>query len=305
MLEATVHQEQRARLQADGALVLITVLWSTTFVVVKDALGYGDPFSFLALRFGVGAVVLSVLVGRRMFAPSHLRRGAVLGFFLFVGFVLQTVGLQYTTPSRSAFITGLYVLLVPLVVLGLFRRVPRASSLVGVVLSAVGLYLLTKPDAAAAAGLAWGELLTLGCSVAYSFHVALTERYAPKEGAAALVAVQLWVVALGSALCLPFVEVRVEWTAPFLGAVVFCGAFASALAISVQTWAQARTSAVRAVIIYSLEPLFTGVFSVALGYERLGMREWGGGGLIISGVLVSELGAALWERRREREAARA
>jgi drug/metabolite transporter (DMT)-like permease len=304
MTEGTALQEQRSRLQADGVLVLLTVLWGTTFVVVKDALGHGDPFSFLALRFGVGAVVLSVLVGRRMLSPSHLRRGAVLGAFLFVGFVLQTVGLKYTTPSRSAFITGMYVLLVPLVVMGLFRRVPRASLLVGVVLSALGLYFLTRPEEGSMEGISRGDWLTLGGSVAYAFHVAFTEKYAPKEGAAELVAVQLWVVALGSALCLPFVEVRVEWTPAFLGAVAFCGVFASALAISVQTWAQARTSAVRAVIIYSLEPLFTGVFSMALGYERLGVREWLGGGLIILGVLVSELGAALWDRRRAREQAR-
>jgi drug/metabolite transporter (DMT)-like permease len=294
-------EEHKARLRADGALVLLTVLWGTTFVVVKDALSHGDPFSFLALRFGVGAGVLSVVAGRRMLAASHLRRGTVLGLFLFAGFALQTVGLTDTTPSRSAFITGLYVLLVPLVMLAVFRRVPRVSSLAGVVLSAMGLYYLTGADVGEAE-LSRGDWLTLGCAVAFAFHIAFTERYAPKEGVQALVAVQLWVVALLSALCLPFAEARVEWTPAFLGAVAFCGVFASAMALSVQTWAQARTLAVRAAIIYALEPLFAGAFSVALGYETLGVREWGGGGLIILGVLVSELGSALWERWRAREA---
>jgi drug/metabolite transporter (DMT)-like permease len=304
MSEAEAGVERQARVQADGALVGLTVLWGTTFAVVKGALGDSDPFSFLALRFGLGATVLSVLAGRRLFSPSHLRRGAVLGVFLFAGFALQTVGLTRTTPSRSAFITGLYVLLVPGVMLALFRRVPRASSLVGVVLSAMGLYYLTGAEVGAA-GLSTGDLLTLGCAVAYAFHIAFTDRYAPKEGVDALVAVQLWVVALLSAACLPFVEVRVAWTPAFVGAVAFCGILASALALSVQTWAQARTSAVRAAIIYSLEPLFAGVFSVVLGYEKLGAREWVGGGLIISGVLVAELGSALWERWRARVAARA
>jgi drug/metabolite transporter (DMT)-like permease len=281
--------------------MLLTVLWGTTFVVVKDALSDGDPFSFLALRFGVGAVVLSVLSGRKMLSPIHLRRGGVLGLFLFVGFAFQTVGLKYTTPSRSAFITGLYVLLVPGVMLVLFRRVPRMSSLVGVVLSAMGLYYLTGAEVSSA-GLSRGDLLTLGCAVAYAFHIAFTDRYAPKAEAGALVAVQLWVVALLSAACLPFVETRVEWTPAFLGAVAFCGVFASALALSVQTWAQARTSAVRAAIIYSLEPLFAGAFSVVLGYETLGVREWVGGGLIVLGVLVAELGSSLWARWRARGA---
>jgi drug/metabolite transporter (DMT)-like permease len=299
-LAADSGGEQRARLQADSVLMLLTVLWGTTFVVVKDALSHADPFSFLALRFGVGAAVLSVLSGRKLLSPILLRRGGVLGLFLFAGFAFQTVGLTDTTPSRSAFITGLYVLMVPVVMLALFRRVPRVSSLVGVVLSAMGLYYLTGA-AVGSAGFSRGDLLTLACAVAYAFHISFTERYAPKEGVGALVAVQLWVVALLSALCLPFAEVRVEWTPAFIGAVAFCGVFASALALSMQTWAQARTSAVRAAIIYSLEPLFAGAFSVVLGYETLGVREWVGGGLIVLGVLVAELGSALWERWRVRE----
>jgi drug/metabolite transporter (DMT)-like permease len=298
------REEHRARLQADGGLVFLTLLWGTSFVVVKDALSHGDPFSFLALRFGVGAAVLSVLAGRQLLASSHLRRGAVLGLFLFTGFALQTVGLTDTTPSRSAFITGLSVLLVPIVLLAVFRKVPRVSSLVGVVLSAAGLYYLTGADVGEA-GLSRGDLLTLGCAVAYAFHIVFTERFAPKEGVNALVAVQLWVVSLLSALCLPFAGTRVEWAPAFLGAVVFCGVFASALAFSVQTWAQARTSAVRTAIIYSMEPVFAGAFSVVMGYETLGVREWTGGALIVLGVLVAEVGSALWERWRAKEAAQA
>jgi drug/metabolite transporter (DMT)-like permease len=291
---------ERGRLQADSALMILTVLWGTTFVVVKDALSHADPFSFLALRFSLGAAVLTVLVGRKVLSPIHLRRGGVLGLFLFAGFVFQTVGLKYTTPSRSAFITGLYVLLVPMVMLALFRRVPRVSSLVGVVLSAIGLYYLTGTEVGLT-GLSRGDLLTLVCAVAYAFHIAFTERYVPQTDVGALVAVQLWVVGLLSTVCLPFVEVQVAWTSAFLGAVAFCGVFASALALSIQTWAQARTSAVRAAIIYSMEPVFAGVTSVVLGYETLGARECVGGGLIVSGVLVAEVGSGLWNRWRARE----
>lgn len=296
------REEPQARLRADGALVLLTVLWGTTFVVVKDALSYGDPFSFLALRFGVGACVLSAVARRRLLSPSHLRRGTVLGLFLFAGFALQTVGLTETTPARSAFFTGLYVVLVPPVMLAVFRRAPRASSLVGVGLSAMGLYFLTGAEVGEA-GLSRGDWLTLACAAAYAFHIVFTERYATKEGVDALVAVQLWVVSLLSALCLPFAGARVEWTPAFVGAVAFCGVFASALALSLQTWAQARTSAVRAAIIYSLEPLVAGVFSVVLGYETLGWREWTGGALIVLGVLVAELGSGVWARWRARGAA--
>ena len=293
--------ERVQRLLADGALALITLFWGITFVVVKGALGHADPFSFLTLRFLVGAGVLSALAGRQVLNPVNLRRGGVLACFLFVGFALQTVGLTLTTPSRSAFITGMSVVFVPLLSVVLFKRVPKPTSLLGVVLAAVGLYLLTRPDARGdGGGLARGDVLTLGCAVAYAFHITLTERYAPKEGVMGLVAVQLWGVALLSALCLPFVTRRVEWTGSFVGAVLVCGVLASAVAISVQTWGQARTTAVRAALIYSLEPVFAAAYSVALGYEVMGAREWMGGGLILLGVLVSEAGAAAWGWWRER-----
>jgi drug/metabolite transporter (DMT)-like permease len=306
-LDGPARPERTQRLQADGALALITLFWGVTFVVVKDALGHGDPFTFLTLRFLVGAGVLSVLAGRQVLNPVNLRRGSVLAAFLFVGFALQTVGLTLTTPSRSAFITGMSVVFVPLLSLVLFKRVPKVTSLLGVVLAAVGLYFLTRPDAGAAGavggeggGLARGDVLTLGCAVAYAFHITLTERYAPKEGVMGLVAVQLWGVALLSALCLPFVTRRVEWNPSFVVAVLVCGVLASAVAISVQTWGQARTSAVRAAVIYSMESVFAAGCSVALGYEVLGAREWAGGGLILLGVLVSDVGAAAWKWWRSR-----
>ncbi|QSQ27938.1 DMT family transporter [Pyxidicoccus parkwayensis] len=300
-LGGAARPERTQRLQADGALALITLFWGVTFVVVKDALGHGDPFSFLTLRFSVGAAVLSALAGRQVLNPVNLRRGLVLGAFLFVGFALQTLGLTLTTPSRSAFITGMSVVFVPLLSLVLFKRVPKVTSLLGVVLAAVGLYFLTRPEAGGeGGGLARGDVLTLGCAVAYACHITLTERYAPKEGVAGLVAVQLWSVALLSALCLPFVTRRVEWTPSFVAAVLVCGVLASAVAISVQTWGQARTTAVRAAVIYSMEPVFASAYSVALGYEVLGAREWAGGGLILLGVLVSDVGAAAWAWWRSR-----
>ncbi|MCP3101205.1 DMT family transporter [Myxococcus sp. K15C18031901] len=293
--------ERSKGLQADGALMFITCIWGVTFVVVKDALGYADPFTFLAMRFGVGALALSVLAGRQVFSPTNLRHGALLAMFLFLGFALQTWGLTLTTPSRSAFITGMSVLFVPLLSLVVFRRMPKPAALVGVGLSAAGLYLLTRPQSGA--GGAWlsaGELLSLGCAVAYAGHITLTERYASKEGVLGMVAVQLWGVALLSAACLPFVARRVEWHPSLVTAVLVCGLLPSAFAISVQTWAQARTSAVRAAVIYALEPVFAAMYSVVLGYEVLGAPEAMGGGLILLGVLVAELGTSAWTWWRSR-----
>jgi drug/metabolite transporter (DMT)-like permease len=182
-----------------------------------------------------------------------------------------------------------------------FRRVPRLPSLLGVALAVVGLWAMTRPDAqGGGGGFTTGDLLTLGCALAYAFHIAFTERLAPKEGVMGMVAVQLWVVALASAACalLQPAGPRVAWGGSFVAAFLFTGVFASAVAISVQTWGQARTSAVRAALIYSLEPVFAAAYSVLLGYETLGPREALGGGLIVLGVLVAELGAHLLDRLR-------
>jgi drug/metabolite transporter (DMT)-like permease len=277
-------------------LILMNVVWGCTFVVVKDALGDGDTFSFLALRFCIGALTLSAFVWRRMLARATLLRGAGLGVFLFLGFSLQTMGLESTTPSRSAFITGTYVVLVPVLGWLFFRRAPRLSSWVGVGMATAGLYTLT--GASLEDGLSLGDVLTFGCALAYGLHILFTERTVSKADVVPLVAVQLWVVALLSALCLPVLGARVRWTPAFLGAVLFCGVVASALTLSMQVWAQARTTSVRVALICCMEPVFAAVYSAALGYERLGPRDWVGGGLIVVGVGVAEVSGLLWERLR-------
>lgn len=296
---------EAARWRADGALVLLTVFWGVTFVVVKDALAFADPFTFLTLRFAVGAAVMAVLARGQMFAPGVMKKGALLSALLFLCFALQTVGLTDTTPSRAAFLTGLNVLFVPLFAVVLLKHIPRWGSFVGVVLAAVGLYALTRPGEGPVRpghflGLYLGDWLSIGCAVTYAGHILLTERFATRDGVLGLVAVQLIGVMVLSALCLPFVERKLEWTPSLMGAVLVCGVLASAVAIGVQTWGQARTTAVHAAVIFALEPVFAAAYSVAVGREVLGPREWAGGALILLGVLISELGPVVWDRWRAR-----
>ncbi len=284
-------------LRADGVLAGITVFWGVMFVVVQDALQRADPLSFLALRFGVGAVAASLIAGRKLWHGPTLRAGALLGLFLFAGFALQTFGLVDTTPSRSAFITGLSVVLVPLVSIVLLRRTPKAPAWVGVALAVAGMYVLTGGFSdPGGAHVLRGDLLTLGCALLFSIHITLTERFAQRLNATAVVAVQLWVTAALSALCLPFTAPRVEWTGELMVALLVCGVFASAGAISVQTWAQARTTAIRAALIFSLEPVFATLYSVVMGRELLTSRIIAGGALMLGGVAVSEVSTVLLER---------
>ena len=285
--------------------MLLTVFWGVTFVVVKDALAFADPFTFITLRFAVGGAVMAVLARGQMFAPGVLKKGALLSVLLFLCFALQTVGLTDTTPSRAAFLTGLNVLFVPLFAVVLLKHIPRWGSFVGVVLAAVGLYALTRPGEGPVRpghflGLYLGDWLSIGCAVTYAGHILLTERFATRDGVLGLVAVQLIGVMVLSALCLPFVERKLEWTPSLMGAVLTCGVLASAVAIGVQTWGQARTTAVHAAVIFALEPVFAAAYSVAVGREVLGPREWAGGALILLGVLISELGPVVWDRWRAR-----
>ncbi len=300
-MTSSVDASSVSRSKADLALVAITALWGATFVVVKDALANADTFSFLAIRFAVGATAATVLAGRSLLTPGVLRYGALLSVLLFLGFALQTAGLRFTTESRSAFITGLAVVLVPFASIVFFRRWPQVPSLIGVSIAAIGLYVLTGGlggTAATSGETLVGDLLTLGCAITFAFHITLTERFAPRVPPVALVAVQLWGVCLLSTACLPFVETRISWTGDLIGAVLFCGLFASALAISVQTWAQARTTAVRAALIFSLEPVFASSLSVVLGREELGQRELVGGLLTVLAVVIAEVGNAWVARRR-------
>jgi len=280
------------RLKADAVLVGITSLWGVAFPLVDVALKLTDPLSFLALRFVVGAAVLAPVAGRRVFERENLRAGLILGTLLFAGFVMQTVGQLYTVPSRSAFITGLCVIFVPLISAVFFRKAPSPAVMLGIGLATLGLYWLTSADGGVeGANSLKGDLLTLGCAVIYAVHILLNGRFSRRTAAFPLVTVQLAVCSLGAVLCLPFAHPHLTMAWALWGSILFCGVFSTAVAIGLQTWAQARTSSIRAAVIFSLEPVFGALASAMMGVERLGRRELVGGGLILGGVLVSELGS--------------
>ena len=280
---------------ADAVLLFITVVWGITFVVVKGALGHADPLSFLALRFSLAALAAVLIARRQLLDPALWRPAALLGLCLIIGYQLQTWGLLWTSPSRSAFLTGLCVILVPFLSVVLFKRRLVVPAVIGAAIAVAGLYLLT--DAGAAAGTLTGDLFTLGCAVAFAFHIALTERYATRHPAFALVAAQLVISAALFSLFVPFGERRVESTSGLWIAVAVTGLLATTMGIGLQTWAQARTTAVRAALIYALEPVFAVGYSTLMTQEQLGRRELFGGGLIIAGVVIGEVGAALWRPR--------
>ncbi len=294
----------QSELKPTAALLAATAVWGATFVTVKDALTASDSFTFLALRFAVGALTAALLAAilrktSRLPAQSDSKgtwvTGLGLGVLLFAGYAMQTVGLETTTAARSAFITGLTVIFVPFVSWWLNGKRPPTRAFVAPLVALVGLQRMTGVTFCAA--LPVGDALTLGCAVVYAFHIVGMGKWGKSLPALELTAVQLAVVSILSAGCLPFIERRFEPTAGYWSAVIFTGVVASALAIAVQVWAQAKLSSVRAAVIFSIEPVFALAWALVVGRGWPSAAELVGGGFLIAAVLVSEFEWPLQKRR--------
>ncbi len=292
--QLTVDCDAMQRLLATVALIGVTAVWGWTFVMVRDAVAVYGVVAFLALRFTVATVAIAPFWGRRLNRQT-LRVGLGIGIVLAAGYLLQTWGLRFTTATNSGLITGLFVVLAPIadrLING--TRLPRTSA-AAVLLSVIGMVLLTGR---APTSLAIGDLLTLGCAVAFGVHIALLSRYAPRYDAGALTAAQMISVAAVFALAWPATE---PFTAPPLQVwhvIVITGLLASALGYYIQTAAQRHLSAARTAVILTLEPVFAGMFGFVLAGERLRALQWLGAALILSALLVAEVLPALSAHRR-------
>ncbi len=288
---------------ADLALLVLTLFWGTTFTFVKGVLEVSSPGVFLAARFGVAVLVLlPIALARRAPLGRHfLRRGGILGLLLFATFAFQTIGLRFTTPSRSGFLTGMAVLLVPFVSRFLLGRRVRAGSWAGVALAVVGLFVLTRPfTGGVPEAVRLGDALTVGCAVACAFQIALMSEWSPHHPLIPFTLVQIGVTFAGALLLVPLEHARLDASGVglFAGVVAFTGVWMTAGAFFVQNWGQRHTTAVRAALIFSLEPVAAALFSHLYGGEPLGALDWAGGALIVLAVATGEVGGVLEARLR-------
>jgi drug/metabolite transporter (DMT)-like permease len=273
------------------ALVVVTAVWGITFVQVKDAVELYPLFAFLAVRFAIAALTLAVPAARRVrtLTRTGAGAGALLGLLLATGYALQTAGLERTTVSSTGFITGLYVVLTPLIAVVLLRSSIGGAAWAGVALSVVGLAMLSGIHA----GSVTGDLLVLGGAAVYSLQIVLMERFAPRFDALAFTLVEMAAAFAGLlvvALVLGDLGVPHGWTV--WGALLVTGVFASALAFLVQTWAQRRTSATRTALAFTLEPAWAALFGYTLAGDRLGALGWAGCAVIMAGIVLAEPSAA-------------
>jgi drug/metabolite transporter (DMT)-like permease len=270
------------------ALVGVTAIWGSTFVVVKDAVEQMPVTDFLTWRFALAALAMLLLRPRclQTLSAQGRRTGVVVGLALGAGYLLQTLGLQHTSAAVSGFITGMFVVLTPLGQALLLRRPPATLSWVAVALATLGLGLLSLKGFS----IGPGEALTLGCALAFALHIVGLGRWAPQYDAYGLAVVQLLTTAALCAVVAVPGGLVVPPSASVWGALALTALAATALAFVVQTWAQAHLPPVRAAVIMTMEPVFSGLCAVFLAGEVLGPRALAGAALVLMAMLLAETG---------------
>jgi drug/metabolite transporter (DMT)-like permease len=275
------------RRKAQALLVSVTFIWGSTFVIVKDALRDASPLPFLALRFTLAGVLLFLALGRGPFDPKALVPGLVLGVFLFGGYLGQTWGLVYTTPSKAAFITGFSVILVPLILMLGGTRM-RAGNIAGAVAGLAGIYLLVVPSGLGSVNR--GDVLVLAGACSFALHIVLVGHYTRRLAFQHLVPLQVLTVGVLALVALPAERApMLHWTLRLIIALMVTAVFATGVAFSVQNWAQQYTPPAPTALIFALEPVFAAITSRVVLGEHLGVKALLGAGLVLCGMIVSEL----------------
>ena len=279
----------RSRVAADAALLLATAVWGTSFVIVREALAEVSPLAFVALRFSVAALLLGPFVVWRGGLPSRreVGAGAAVGICLFLGFATQTEGLTTEGPARAAFLTGLGVVMVPVLQVAIYRRVPPPLSLAGVALAAGGLATMTGIGGG---GPSRGDLLLVACAAAFALQILAVDRFTAAIGPLRLLAVELAVVAaLAWPAAFALEPVLMPRSAAGWGAVASMALLATLGALLAQNWSQQRTPPTRAAVILTLEPVFAALCSNLVTGEKLRGAALVGSLLVLAGMLAAEM----------------
>jgi len=277
------------QLQSDIVLTLVTMIWGSTFIIVKNAIQSLPVYNFLFIRFLLAFLLLAAIFYKKLIRvdKNTLTAAILIGTMLFLGYAFQKMGLLYTTASKSGFITGFSVVLVPILEAVLLKRKPTKAATLGVVLAFIGLILLTtnidfKINV--------GDFLTLLCAFAFAMHIVLISKYAVKMDTHLLATIQIGMVALLSGIVSfifekPFIPVSLDvWAA-----IVITGVFATAFAFVAQNTMQAYTTATHTALIFSLEPVFAALAAYLIAGETMSLRALIGGAFMLTGIILSEL----------------
>ncbi len=301
------------KLRAYLLMLFVVAVWGSTFVLIKSALADATPAAFNLVRMSLAFGLLAIAYHRswRGIRRSHLAASAPAGFFLAMGYQFQTIGLVRTTPSKSAFITGLVVVLVPLFsAVPILRppsaRPPRWNAYTGASLAFVGILLLTAPTGIQTHGQAGlggvasllpdfssinvGDMLTFGCSIGFAFHCIALSHVSPRIPFQPLALLQVGFCAVFMAISLPMIEhPHIQFTPRLVVALGIASALATAAAFSIQTWAQSILPSTHIALLLTMEPVFAWITSFLFMGERMGLRPASGALLILAGIALTEL----------------
>ena len=283
------------RLRADAALLLVTMVWGSSFIVVKNIVRDSPPLAFLFFRFALATAVCGAFALRRPRSPGLLRDGGIIGLLLAGGMTFQVLGQIETTASKAAFLTGLSVVMTPFAAFARTRRLPSLENTVGIILAGLGFLLLTFPGGAGPINR--GDFLVFVCAIIFAFFIVEISLRTRSHDAFWLTTVQLAVVTVCAAIfgaafraAGAGFELRpLVWEETFLRSVLYLGTIGTVGTFVTQTWAQGHMSATHAAIIFALEPVWAALLAAWLLRERMGVGGWWGGGLVLAGIVVSEL----------------
>ncbi|ULT54399.1 DMT family transporter [Neobacillus drentensis] len=270
------------------ALTIVAIIWGSGFVASAVSLEYFTPYQILAIRFLVGVLLLSLVFFKKlkMIKKSTILKGTVIGFFLYLAFALQTVGLQYTTPSKNAFLTAVNVVIVPFIAFFIYKRKMDKFELFGSLLAITGVGVISLR---LTSEVNLGDFLTLLCAVGFAFHIFYTAQFVKEEDPILLTIIQMATAAvLGLIVVLLKGETSFSMNVEGVSYVLYLGVFSTTIAFLLQTFAQKYTTETNAAIILSTEALWGMVFSIILLSEVITIKMIMGAILILMAIIISE-----------------
>ena len=266
-------------------LIFITIIWGATFIMVKDALNDAGPFAFGTIRFSLAGILTILILNKNILNLSkiELHAGLIAGFFLFGGYAFQNFGLIHTSASKSAFITSVSVLLVP-VILYIFKiQKIKPKIWIAVLLATLGLYILLNP---VGGDMNIGDILTFGCALCFAIHIIFQDYYIKKNVRVLhFFLIQTCTVSIFSCInSILFEPVFAIWSPQLINAILITGIAGTFIAILVMIWAQKILNPSQTAIIFTLEPVFAALFAFVFAGEILGIGGYIGGTLIVLAV---------------------
>ena len=274
---------------AQIGLFFVSTIWGFTFFLIKDALHDALPFSFAALRFGLATILTLFIINKNIIKinKQEVIGGLICGFFLFLGYAFQNFGLMHTTATKSAFITSVSVLIVPLLLVAMDIQIVNIRIWFAVLLATLGLYLLILPKGG---NINIGDVITFGCAISFALHIIAQDNYLKKKiRILPFFCIQLVFVTLISFVHAHIFEPEsIIWSNRLIKAIIITGVLATFISFLLMIWAQTMLNPSETAIIFAMEPVAAALFAIVFAGEILGFWGWIGGGLVCLAVFYGE-----------------